>query len=360
MNMLSHARLCQNYLKRRRGKAIGLFLFALIFFSTIVTSYGNQKMVTVNYPPDMTVMEFEILGISLTVPSRGFIDLIEVDVNNRDKKEITPDSEFECFSVLLKVGKNVVTIRGIKEGRIIDESVINVFRRSDLERGAIKPPTAFQRDYFHMKDNKKCRECHKLEPTESDRKPLRIAAFPTRKLKASEEEIAAESTCYSCHKALTSAPFVHGPAAVWSCLSCHDPRAEPKYAVRKPDTKACFGCHIERKEKWYAKKFFHGPFNTGKCAICHNPHSAEYPFNLVKSTWELCTSCHIDKGSGQHIVKRISGMNYHPTRGKQDPSREGKELTCASCHEPHATDSFKLLRFDIGHLFDLCRKCHNK
>ncbi len=322
-----------------------------------LTAEASQNNITLNYPPDKTVMEFDLLSISLTVP-QGSADLIKVNINDQEKVEIIPDSNFECFSIPLKVGINRINISAIKENKQADEIIMSVFRRSELISAYKDPPAGFKKDYFHMKNHIKCAACHTLEPSESDRKPVNIAAFPTEILVYGKDVAATTSTCYSCHKGLTSYPFVHGPTAVWSCLSCHDPQTNPKYSVKKPDTKVCFSCHIEQKEGWYTKKYFHGPFNTGKCAICHSPHASENPFNLVKTTWDLCLSCHIDKGSGKHIVKGFFVTYYHPTHGKPDPLRKGKELTCASCHEPHTSDSPRLLRLNVGSGFALCKKCH--
>jgi predicted CXXCH cytochrome family protein len=48
----------------------------------------------------------------------------------------------------------------------------------------------------------------------------------------------------------------------------------------------------------------------------------------------------------------------HPTRDRQDPVRIGKELTCSSCHNPHASNSPNLWAFDVQSTFELCVKCH--
>lgn len=320
----------------------------------------SEKMISVNYPPDKTVMEFNLLGISLTVPP-GSADLITAVVNYNEIIKIIPDNKFKCFSVPLSLGKNMVQISVIKAGRVVDEIYINVFRRSDLESMYVKPPADFKKDYFHMKEWQRCTSCHTIVAAKTDRKPADISAFPSENLKRPFDKAGVDSTCYSCHKTLISYPFVHSPAASWSCLSCHDQNARPVYAVKKPDTKVCFNCHFDKKEDWYSKKYYHGPFSIGKCSICHNPHASENPFELIKDTWDLCISCHIDKGSGRHIVKNFSfGSSYHPTRGKPDPSRPGKELTCASCHNPHASDAPYLMRFSYSNIFELCRKCHNR
>ncbi len=333
------------------------FLIISLFLALGTTAEANQDTLTVNYPPDKTIMEFGVLGISLTVP-QGYADLINIIINDKQEMKIVPDSRFECLSMLLRVGINRINIVAIKDNSEINRIAMSVFRRSDLESAYKDPPSGFQKDYFHMKSHEECAACHVLKPADADRKPINVAAFPDEKSKISMISAAAASTCYSCHKALTSFPFVHGPSAVWSCLSCHEPQTEPVYSVKKPDTKVCFGCHIERKEEWYGKKYFHGPFTIGNCIICHSPHASENPFNLHKPTWDLCTNCHVNEGSGRHIVEAVFGAYFHPTRGKPDPLRKGMELSCASCHNPHASDAPKLWRLNVGSGFELCRKCH--
>ncbi len=336
-----------------------IFFLFVVFLAFSLTAEGSQNIITLNYPPDKTVMEFDILSISLSIP-KGSADLIKVNVNDEEKVKVTPSREIVCFSVPLAVGVNKIDIILIKKNKLLDNAVLSIFRRSDLVSAYKTPPAGFQKDYFHMKDHLQCAACHTLKPSESDRKSVNIITFAAENLTDGKKAVAAASTCYSCHKRITSYPYVHGPAFVWSCLSCHDPQTEPKYSVKKPDTKACFSCHLEEKESWNKKKYFHGPFNTGNCAICHNPHASENPFYLILPTWYLCLSCHVDKGSGKHIIEGYVYKEGHPTHGKPDPLRKGRELTCASCHSPHASDYPKLWTFDVGSGFDLCKKCHIK
>jgi predicted CXXCH cytochrome family protein len=38
--------------------------------------------------------------------------------------------------------------------------------------------------------------------------------------------------------------------------------------------------------------------------------------------------------------------------------RRDKKISCTSCHDPHASDSPRLWRLNVGSGFELCRKCH--
>ncbi len=327
------------------------------FLVSGLSAEGSQNIVTVSYPVDMTVMEFNLVSISLSLP-QGSADLIEIRVNNKKKVSIVPRQKFECFSVTLELGINEIKITAKKEARIVDEAALGVFRRSDLVSKYAKSPAGFQKDYFHVRDHPRCAACHHiLEPREADKKPINIETFAAE-ISENKTVVPPESTCYSCHRGMTSYLFVHGPAFVWSCLSCHDPQAEPKYFIKYPNPELCYKCHIEKKQKMSIKKNFHAPFATSRCGICHNPHASENPFRLVKPTWLLCLSCHTDKGSGRHIIAGYVYGNRHPTHGVLDPLRKGQELTCASCHNPHASDSSKFIRLNAGRGFELCGKCH--
>jgi predicted CXXCH cytochrome family protein len=336
------------------------FFFHIVFLlSFLLTAQGQTEsvayagIITINYPPDKTVMEFGLLNISLKIPP-GFADTVKVLVNDAEDMSLVPDREFLCFHVFLDVGVNKIKIIAMKKNVQVDSVDFTAFRRSDLESQFTKPLAGYKKDHFHARYYPQCAECHNLEPTESDKRPANIASFS---LYGDKTTVSPDSTCYSCHKAITSYQYVHGPASVWSCLSCHRYRSNPVYSVKKPDTDVCFSCHTEQENDWGTKKYIHGPVNTGRCAICHSPHASGNPFNLFKPTWELCVSCHAEKASGKHV---LVGYIYdgHPTHEVPDPLREGKELTCASCHNPHASNYPNLWALSVETEFELCQKCH--
>jgi predicted CXXCH cytochrome family protein len=309
----------------------------------------------------MTVMEFNLVSISLSLP-QGSADLIEIRVNNKKKVSIVPRQKFECSFVSLELGINEINITAKKEAIIVDEAALRVFRRSDLVSKYTKSPAGFQKDYFHVRDHPRCAACHHiLEHREADKKPINIEMFAAE-ISKNKTVVPPESTCYSCHRGMTSYPFVHGPNFVWSCLTCHNSHAEPRYSVKFPFSELCYKCHVEQKQKRSGKKNYHAPYINNKCGICHNPHASENPYRLVKPTWLLCVSCHPDQGDGRHIIAgffwRGSRRNRHPTHGVLDPLREGQELTCASCHNPHASNSSKFIRLNADRGFELCGKCH--
>jgi predicted CXXCH cytochrome family protein len=335
-----------------------------IFFSLLfnVTAHGSQtgeNIVTVHYPAESISREYDLMGMSVSVPE-GSVDQIKVSVNEEEQVVIASENKFICFSVNLEPGINTIEIVALKEGSVVECITRSVFRRSDLSAVYKKVPAEYgEKDYFHMKDNPECAGCHVLNPTAFDEKPVSPATFDAGKYDM-ETIITSTSTCYSCHKSINSYPYVHGPSSVWSCLSCHDPESSPRYSVEKPDTEMCYRCHVEQKDGWLAKKVIHGPVTLGKCTICHSPHSSTYPFNLFKPVWDLCTNCHFEKGTGVHVFADSMFKEGHPTKDRKDPIRDGKELTCASCHDPHASNNLHLWAFNVENLYDLCQKCHMK
>lgn len=72
--------------------------------------------------------------------------------------------------------------------------------------------------------------------------------------------------------------------------------------MKTPDSDMCYECHLEEMKIWSSKKHIHGPVNLGKCTICHKPHASDYPFYLLKQSWDLCVACHADSATGKHVL----------------------------------------------------------
>jgi predicted CXXCH cytochrome family protein len=336
-----------------------LFSITLFFILIVLNSEAEPGIITVNYPPDKTVMDLDLLSVSVSIP-QGSADLLKISVNDEQRMSIVPRRSFECFSVSISVGRNSIAIDVLKNSRQVDKVTFTVFRRSGLLSAYKDAPAGFKKDFFHMKDRSACAECHVLEPRDSDKQPINISTFAAETDAVDRKANVSTSTCYSCHMGIASYPFVHGPASVWSCLTCHDPEAERIYSVKKPDSEICFTCHLEQKQSWSKKKYLHGPVNMGNCSVCHNPHASNSAANLVEPIWELCISCHAGKETGRHIIAGYVFGDSHPTRDKPEPLRQGKELSCASCHNPHASDYPKLWALNAQSAFVLCQKCHQK
>jgi predicted CXXCH cytochrome family protein len=214
------------------------------------------------------------------------------------------------------------------------------------------PPNKYSTNFFHNNTNEKvCSKCHDMSVNE-----VPGVAF---------EDIS-KSNCYKCHSTLASKKHAHAPTVNWLCTSCHNGKVgiynqadknKSKYTYPDPIRDVCFSCHEKNKNKWSKKRFNHEPAESGRCNKCHNSHSEQSEFYLRTPAWELCTGCHKDKIEGVHIVRTFTSIR-HPTHNKKDPSRPGKDLSCISCHNPHASNASSLLVDDTVH--GLCTRCHEK
>ncbi len=103
----------------------------------------------------------------------------------------------------------------------------------------------------------------------------------------------------------------HPPFANKKCGLCHDQGRKGK--LTEPMPGLCFQCHDV-----FEFKFGHGPAASGSCTACHNPHTAENPKLLLRTSQELCYYCH------------------EPSRVTVTPAHEKLGTTaCTTCHNPH-------------------------
>lgn len=313
------------------------------------------------YPPDMTVIKFQSMPVTIRVPE-GFADKLYVSVNMKDLKELDVKNEFVCFTVRLRDGPNEFEVTAYRKGDHVGKIFRKAFRLAERISMFRKAPRGYAEIDFHMTDTSLCAGCHAMQPSAYDLLPVKDEMNKIDWLGIGGSYYGRESSCYSCHKDIAEYPFVHEPVLAWNCLECHNRNALPIYSVLEPSMESCLQCHTKEKDDWLTRKYYHGPFNTGSCTICHNPHASENPFVLHQTVWDLCVGCHEGKGSGLHILKDFGAIDRqgrgHPTRGKKDPLREDRELSCSSCHEPHASDSPKLWRLKVGSGLELCAECH--
>jgi len=328
----------------KRPISIVSFLF-LIFVITAVAG-GNPDMLSIIRPATYSVVEGELIPIVIKFSNN--VDAITVVRNNDEifKGTDVKGKGYFCKTVKLNFGHNEIVVNAVEGGRVVESKKVTVFYRSDLSRGYRITPPEFQKKPFHREDSERaCMSCHETNVSAKDLKPQKPG----------------DSVCYSCHKKITEYGYVHGPAATWACLSCHDKNSKPaKYAAQQSERDLCFVCHKEKREEWTPKKYWHGPTAAGKCSICHNPHASNNISWLKKPSWDLCITCHEDRASGRHVVAGFVFGSSHPTKGRPDPLRHGKELSCASCHNPHAANSRALFANDTISPGSLCQMCHKK
>lgn len=314
---------------------------------------GETKAMELMNPAEHTVYHEEIASVVVAFTS-DTIERIIISSESNQSSVLLPQGgrQTYCKSVRLIPGENTITVRGIrKDGG--EEKISAVIYHDIVSEKIYKyPPPIYEEKSFHIANNeKKCAPCHKMEVNE-----IKGVAF----------EDPSTSNCFPCHQKLTTRGQGHAPAINWLCTSCHERHdassgAEEgnraQFTLPSKIGKTCLMCHKKEKEKWEEKRLHHMPVDAEKCTRCHNPHSSENKFYLKAKSWNICTSCHIDKREGNHVINTF-GNKEHPTRGKPDPSRPGQEIECISCHNPHASNTRSLI--DADSPMSICVKCHKK
>ncbi|HWR59165.1 MAG TPA: cytochrome c3 family protein [Thermodesulfovibrionales bacterium] len=312
----------------------------------VVSARGDSQGISLLYPQDRSLVESKLLSVVISLGGSD-IDRIIITRNSKEVESLAVirGKKFVCKVITIDYGLNTVGIRAMKDGKTVESKEVAVFYRSDLSKKVTKNPPEFQNRPFHTQSREEtCKPCHTMEASEKDLKP----------------EKPEDSMCFQCHSKITSLGFVHGPSARWHCLACHEKDSkDSKYVTQKPDRELCLKCHQEKISDWAPKKYVHGPTARGKCTLCHNAHSSDNAFWLKKPTWNLCVTCHEEMGKGKHMLKPFSLPDKkHPTKGIPDPSRPGKQLSCASCHNAHASNYRALFAIDTSDLFEFCQRCH--
>jgi predicted CXXCH cytochrome family protein len=186
-----------------------------------------------------------------------------------------------------------------------------------------------------------CSVCHL--PHSSDQ-PKLVAKATTREM------------CFTCHHDdLTGRPFLHKPAAEGKCAECHGPHGAPnRWVLVKGDGKqACYACHRPVD----TGKVKHAALERYGCSGCHDPHGAGNRFLLAMKTNDLCISCHPRQPDGTHVSGARTSRGGHIVSGPIDPRRPDREFTCASCHNPHGSDSPRLFYMGASGM-ESCDGCH--
>jgi predicted CXXCH cytochrome family protein len=116
----------------------------------------------------------------------------------------------------------------------------------------------------------------------------------------------------------------------------------------------------------------HGSYqnNTNSCASCHQTHTGEDHYLLFRDgTYSTCAACHdgtmgangvFDAASAKsgtfggshagnmsvHLADGTVDVKAAPGGNHTDTGKWAEEFTCASCHNPHGSDSSRLLKTD--------------
>ncbi len=161
-----------------------------------------------------------------------------------------------------------------------------------------------------------------------------------------------EHICYTCHKhKFSNRTFQHYAAGLrWECLRCHQSTPmETDYSIDIPVRFAikegmevaplCYQCHINREQEFTEFKYLHGPIGMKLCIMCHNPHGSNTNKLLQNDITTLCVNCHkLQKMLEQHSV-------HYPI------TKDG----CISCHDPHGSNFPFFLDKEVN---GVCVACH--
>ena len=161
-------------------------------------------------------------------------------------------------------------------------------------------------------------------------------------------------TCFLCHADdVTGREVVHKPVADGRCTACHAPHGAPnEFSLTRGSGKiACYACH----KPVDGGKNKHAVLERSGCVACHDPHATNNPFLLPKPINALCQTCHPQILDGTHVSNFIA--KGHKIAGGPDPRNIDRDFSCASCHNPHGSDSPKLLRYGEGTM-ESCDWCH--
>lgn len=168
-----------------------------------------------------------------------------------------------------------------------------------------------------------------------------------------------QEPCLDCHPEKKEAKVVHAALSM-GCASCHSgthqgEKPGPKLVAGIPEL--CFNCH---DSSMVSGSVPHPPAKDGQCLFCHSPHGSDQPALLNQPVNALCSGCHDQQSSGRHVMLRFGPGDRHPLGGKTDPLRQGKELSCASCHRPHGSQAGRLFTGAPDRAGLPCLLCHEK
>ncbi|MGB6688760.1 MAG: cytochrome c3 family protein [Terracidiphilus sp.] len=204
-----------------------------------------------------------------------------------------------------------------------------------------------------------------------------------------------KSLCVTCHddtaKLIDTAKVPH-PGAAGDCTDCHSPHASNEPGLPKTDAVSiCLGCHTDIDDL-RKKPFHHQPAFAQGCAICHTPHGGDIDHLLRARGNALCLECHgpdsvPQRDDADHLLTIFNGqvklpddyyqknkvailplrfglghpVEGHPVSDVMDPANQSKvkiQLSCLSCHQPHASAQPDLLVKDQANNMAFCDTCH--
>ncbi|MDH3392362.1 MAG: hypothetical protein OEL66_00010 [Desulfobulbaceae bacterium] len=209
----------------------------------------------------------------------------------------------------------------------------------------------FNRKYVHAPVAKDCGNCH--DPHSSANRFQLIKDTKT--------------LCKSCHSKLTpgiykdmAAKVKHPPVAEERCTACHDVHSSNYQPLLKNSTeKLCFSCHIDLGDDVAESKHRHGPVKTGDCTSCHRVHGSEFAKLLVRyfpgnfyssyksGQYNLCFGCHNKDIAKKKFTTTLTNFRDGKYNLHYFHVNMKKGRTCIACHDPHASNQNKHIRYEV-------------
>jgi len=167
------------------------------------------------------------------------------------------------------------------------------------------------------------------------------------------------------------------------CHSITSTATSTQITLVSPVNELCFTCHPKSTEK-----VLHRPYAEGNCIVCHSPHASDFPAHLLAAPQDICMGCHVRERLQVDRKARtvtlpwgptltfaeMKGWTYiglnkaltadhpvegHPVTGRNTLLGKGAaEISCLSCHAPHASAHGDLLPPKASSVTALCLTCH--
>jgi predicted CXXCH cytochrome family protein len=323
----------------------------LVAIGTLCLFTSSALAIELIYPADKTVVlrsDFLVIKAG-NAPS---IEELTIDINGvvSDPLDISSEEYKAAFADFLilepewTAGKNTITVKGLVGGKVVATAQAELYYSSHADPVAIIPK-GFQPFVMHTAGKEAlCAPCHNMTPTPAE---LRGAT-------------AENNPCASCHARMFNQKFVHGPEGVFQCIDCHDSNSKPqRWQIAKDELTLCGECHIDKIDDFKKNAFVHGPVATGSCVVCHDPHASAQPAQLVAETNTLCLGCHSSVKGQPHVTRGVGGKN-HPLEKVINPINPTRQLSCASCHNPHGAQTPAFFQGGARSSISLCQLCHKK
>ena len=210
----------------------------------------------------------------------------------------------------------------------------------------------FNRKYVHAPVAENCNNCH--DPHSSKYR------FQLRQEGA--------TLCQSCHETknpevyndIKTAKVQHPPVAQGHCTECHNVHSSDYRPLLKNNMeKLCFSCHIDLADSVAEAKYRHGPVKTGDCTSCHKAHGSEFAKLLVRyfpnnfyseyqpDQYNLCFGCHNKDIARKKFTTTLTNFRDGQYNLHYFHVNMKKGRTCTACHNPHASNQPKHIRYEV-------------